>query len=596
MIKLILCLLVSIGILGISVETKNDPLIRETTTGSVRGLSRTVLDHEVHVYLGIPFAKPPIGPLRFRKPLAIEPWDGILNATTLPNSCIQERYEYFPGFEGEEMWNPNTNVSEDCLYLNIWAPQKSRLRHKESPGGGSTEVKGMPLLVWIYGGGYMTGTATLDVYDADFMAATSNVIIASMQYRVGAFGFLYLNKYFGNSEEAPGNMGLWDQVMALKWLKDNAASFGGDPNAITIFGESAGGGSVSLHLISPVTRGLVKRGILQSGTLNAPWSYMTGEKANDVAKILVDDCGCNSTLLNDNPSRVMACMRSVDAKTISVQQWNSYSGILGFPSAPTIDGDFLPKHPLDLLRETDFEDTEILIGNNQNEGTYFVLYDFIDYFEKDQPTSLGREKFLTIINTIFKNMTAVEREAIAFQYTDWEQPKNGFAYQKAVADAVGDYFFICPSTLFAQLFADRGMKVYYYFFTQRSSTNMWGEWMGVIHGDEVEYVFGRPLNTSLKYTDHERDLSMRMIQVYSNFAFTGKPTTDNDWPPYTRDNPHYFIFNAEVTGQDIGPRLSGCAFWNEFLPRLEGVPDNSKWLSQKRNDSKKQNNAKHLGK
>ncbi|XP_034939405.1 acetylcholinesterase isoform X1 [Chelonus insularis] len=551
-------------------DTKSDPLIVETSSGLIRGISKTVLDHEVHIFLGIPFAKPPIGPLRFRKPLPIEPWHGILNATTLSNSCFQERYEYFPGFDGEEMWNPNTNVSEDCLYLNIWVPQKFRVRHKEAS---STEKKAIPLLVWIYGGGYMTGTATLDVYDADFMAVASNAIIASIQYRVGAFGFLYLNKYFGNSEEAPGNMGLWDQALALKWLKTNAPAFGGDPDAITIFGESAGGGSVSLHLISPVTRGLVRRGILQSGTLNAPWSFMTAEKANEVARVLVDDCGCNSTMLTENPARVMACMRSVDAKTISVQQWNSYWGILGFPSAPTIDGVFLPKHPLDLLREADFEKTEILIGNNQNEGTYFILYDFIDYFEKDQPSFLQREKFLSIINTIFKNMSEVEREAIAFQYTDWERPKDGYRYQKAIADIVGDYFFICPSTLFAQLFADRGMKVYYYFFTQRSSTNLWGKWMGVIHGDEVEYVFGHPLNKSLKYTDKERNLSEKMIDAYSRFAFTGNPSKKNEWPLYTRDSPQYFIWNAEEEGLGFGPRSTGCAFWNEFLPRLEGVPD-----------------------
>lgn len=349
--------------------TRSDPLVVETTSGLVRGLSRTVLDHDVHVFYGIPFAKPPIGPLRFRKPLPIEPWHGVLNATTLPNSCYQERYEYFPGFEGEEMWNPNTNISEDCLYLNVWVPQKLRLRHKGSEPPVS-EKGGMPILVWIYGGGYMSGTATLDVYDADLMAATSSVIVASMQYRVGAFGFLYLNKHFGNSEEAPGNMGLWDQALALRWLRDNAAAFGGDPDSITIFGESAGGGSVSLHLISPVTRGLVRRGILQSGTLNAPWSFMTGEKAHEVGRVLVDDCGCNSTMLGESPARVMACMRSVDAKTISVQQWNSYWGILGFPSAPTIDGVFLPKHPIDLLKEADFEETEILIGNNQNEGEH----------------------------------------------------------------------------------------------------------------------------------------------------------------------------------------------------------------------------------
>jgi acetylcholinesterase len=345
-----------------------DGLVVETSTGLMRGFARTIFEREVHGFYGVPFAKPPVGPLRFRKPAPLEPWHGVLNATRMPNSCIQERYDYFLGFEGEEMWNPNTNVSEDCLYMNIWVPKRPRLRHKGSSES-SDHHGGMPILVWIYGGGYMTGTATLDVYDADIMAAQSDAIVASMQYRVGAFGFLYLSPYFEDDGEAPGNMGLWDQAMALQWLKDNAKVLGGDPNRIMIFGESAGGGSVSLHLMSPVTRGLVRRGILQSGTLNAPWSYMSAEKASEVARILVKDCNCNSSMLEDNATRVMECMKSVDAKTISVQQWNSYSGILGFPSAPTIDGVFLPKDPLDLLRESDFDKTEIMIGNNENEGT-----------------------------------------------------------------------------------------------------------------------------------------------------------------------------------------------------------------------------------
>lgn len=344
-----------------------DPLVVETTSGLVRGYTKTLLGREVHVFTGIPFAKPPVGPLRFRRPVPMDPWHGIFDANKLPNSCYQERYEYFPGFEGEEMWNPNTNISEDCLYLNIWVPQRLRFRHhNDKPLGERPKV---PILIWIYGGGYMSGTSTLDIYDADIVAATSDVIVASMQYRVGAFGFLYLKKFFPfGSEEAPGNMGLWDQALAIRWIKDNALAFGGDPELITLFGESAGGGSVSIHLISPVTRGLVKRGILQSGTLNAPWSYMTAERARQVATVLVEDCGCNASLLVTQSTKVMDCMRAVDAKTISVQQWNSYSGILGFPSAPTVDGLFLPKHPLELLREGNFQDTEILIGSNRDEG------------------------------------------------------------------------------------------------------------------------------------------------------------------------------------------------------------------------------------
>ncbi|KAE8747557.1 Acetylcholinesterase 2/Carboxyl/Cholinesterase 28 [Frankliniella occidentalis] len=381
----------------------------------------------------------------------------------------------------------------------------------------------VPVLVWIYGGGYMSGTSTLDVYNADMVAATSDVIVASMQYRVGAFGFLFLPPGARpDPEDAAGNMGLWDQALAIRWIKDNIAAFGGDPDLISLFGESAGAGSVSLHLLSPITRGLARRGILQSGTLNAPWSFMTGEKAGEVARKLIDDVGCNATKLPDAPLKVMSCMRQVDAKILSTQQWNSYWGILGFPSAPTIDGVFLPKHPLDLLREAEFDqDTEIMIGSNQDEGTYFILYDFMESFDKDGPSFLARDKFIEIVNTIFKNMNRLEREAIIFE---------------------------------------------------RTSTNLWADWMGVIHGSEIEYVFGLPLNMSLQYNARERDLSLRITQAYARFALTGKPVMDDVyWPTYSREKQEYFIFNAETSGVGKGPRAKACAFWNDFLPRLRNT-------------------------
>lgn len=129
------------------------------------------------------------------------------------------------------------------------------------------------------------------------------------QYRVGAFGFLYLAPLLpGMEDDAPGNMGLWDQALAIRWLKDNAKAFGGDADMITLFGESAGGSAVSLHMLSPITKGLSKRGILQSGTLNAPWSHMTGQQASKIGAALVEDCGCNSSLIALYPKDVMRCM------------------------------------------------------------------------------------------------------------------------------------------------------------------------------------------------------------------------------------------------------------------------------------------------
>ncbi|KAL5285150.1 BCHE family protein [Megaselia abdita] len=591
-LRSVICQCILIVQLILSVNGVIDRLVVQTTSGPVRGRSLTVQGREVHVYTGIPYAKPPVEDLRFRKPVPAEPWHGVLDATRLPSTCVQERYEYFPGFPGEEMWNPNTNVSEDCLYLNIWSPAKARLRHGRGANSADHNGKaedhtpshtppqnysGLPMLIWVYGGGFMSGSATLDIYNADILSAIGNVVVASFQYRVGAFGFLHLSPEMkGNEEEAPGNVGLWDQALAIKWMKENAKAFGADPEWLTLIGESAGSSSVNAQLVSPVTKGVVKRGMMMSGNVNAPWSHMTSDKAVEIGKALINDCNCNASLLSEAPLKVMACMRAVDAKTISVQQWNSYSGILGFPSAPTIDGAFLPDDPMTMLKSTDLEGYDILMGSVRDEGTYFLLYDFIDYFDKDEASVLGREKFLDIMKTIFNKASEPEREAIIFQYTSWEGNTQGYQNQHQIGRAVGDHFFTCPTNEYAVALSEKGASVHYYFFNHRTSTSLWGEWMGVLHGDEIEYFFGQPLNQSLQYVQKERELSRRMLNTVIEFAKTGTPTPNKDeWPEYTREDPVYYIFNVEDENEKVkpeklarSPMASRCSFWNEYLPKV----------------------------
>ncbi|XP_071515946.1 acetylcholinesterase-like isoform X2 [Panulirus ornatus] len=531
-----------------------DPLVVQTKSGLLRGFRRNVFGKNLDSFYGIPFAKPPVGDLRYKKPVPIDPWPGILDTVKLPNTCVQEPFNYFPGFVGEQMWNPNTELSEDCLYLNIWAPA-----HLREPGAEPTEV-----LVWIYGGGYMGGTSTLEIYDADIMASVNNFIVASMQYRCGAFGYLYLDM-----EDAPGNVGMYDQALAMKWLRDNAEFFGGDPDRITLFGESAGAGSIAVHLMSPVSSHLFDRAILQSGVVNSPWSIMSAERAYDIGLQLIDDVGCNASMINEEPEKMMECMRQVNAAALSLKQWNSYAGILQFPSTPIVDGAFLPDDPLEMIRRGEVKKTEILIGSNLDEGTYFMLYDFLSYFDKDEPSYLERDKFLEIINEIFKEWSPLEREAILFQYTDWENLEDGYLNQKAVADVVGDYFFICPSNLFAYLYAEAGGKVYYYFFTHRTSINPWGAWMGVLHADEIDYVFGLPLNRSLGYSEMEEQFSRDIMGYYKRFAATGRPVDESiNWPLYTREKMQYFEWNPVSNSIGKGPRVTGCAFWNELMPIL----------------------------
>lgn len=193
-----------------------------TDKGKVRGLIETSLTgKKVDAWFGIPYAQPPIGSLRFKRPHEPSMWQGIKNATKHPNTCFQILDGMFPNFSGSEMWNANTELSEDCLYLNVVVPRP--------------RPKNATVMVWIYGGGFYSGTSTLDVYDLRTLAAEENVIMVSMQYRVASLGFLY-----SGTDDAPGSVGLLDQNLALKWIHRNIHKFGGDRNKVCLFGESAG--------------------------------------------------------------------------------------------------------------------------------------------------------------------------------------------------------------------------------------------------------------------------------------------------------------------------------------------------------------------
>ncbi|XP_009076545.1 PREDICTED: acetylcholinesterase, partial [Acanthisitta chloris] len=231
-------------------------LVVPPSSGPVRGFHVPVApSSRVAAFLGIPYAEPPVGPLRFAPPRPARPWLGVLEASSYPHACFQPVDTMFPGFGGSEMWNPNREMSEDCLYLNVWVPEPK----PSNPA---------PVLVWIYGGGFYSGAASLDVYDGRFLAQAEKVLVVSMNYRVGALGFLALPGH----PEAPGNVGLLDQRLALRWVQTNIASFGGDPNSVTLFGESAGAASVGLHLLTGAGGSLFRRAILQSGSPNGPWA------------------------------------------------------------------------------------------------------------------------------------------------------------------------------------------------------------------------------------------------------------------------------------------------------------------------------------
>ena len=242
----------------------NPELVVNTKKGKIQGFeSTTPHGRKVSAWYGILYAQPPVGNLRFRHPRPIDSWDSwdsVKQTMKLPNSCVQIKDTMWPGFDGSEAWNYNTPLSEDCLYLNVVAPRPN--------------PKNAAVLLWIYGGGFWGVITTLDLYDLWTFVSEENIIAVGIQYRVASLSFLYFD-----TEDVPGNAGMFDQLMAMQWVKDNIAQFGGNPNNITLMGESAGACSVSLHLLSPLSRHLFSQAIMQSASATVPWGVITKEES-----------------------------------------------------------------------------------------------------------------------------------------------------------------------------------------------------------------------------------------------------------------------------------------------------------------------------
>ncbi|XP_032197900.1 cholinesterase isoform X2 [Mustela erminea] len=480
-------------------HTEEDIIIT-TKNGKVRGINLPVLGGTVTAFLGIPYAQPPLGRLRFKKPQFLTKWSDTWNATKYANSCYQNTDQSFPGFPGSEMWNPNTDLSEDCLYLNVWVP--------------TPKPKNTTVMIWIYGGGFQTGTSSLPVYDGKFLAWVERVIVVSMNYRVGALGFLALP---GNPE-VPGNMGLFDQQLALQWVQKNIAAFGGNPKSVTLFGESAGAGSVSLHLLSPRSQPLFTRAILQSGSSNAPWAVMSPDEARNRTLTLAKYIGCSK----ENETEIIKCLRNKDPQEVLLNE------VLVVPSdpllsvnfGPIVDGDFLTDMPDTLLQLGQFKKAQILVGVNKNEGTAFLVYG-APGFSKDNNSIITRKDFQEGLKMYFPGVSEFGRESILFYYVDLLDDQRAEKYRDALDDVLGDYNIICPALEFTKKFSELGNNAFFYYFEHRSSQLPWPEWMGVMHGYEIEFVFGLPLERRANYTKAEEILSRSIMKHWANFAKYG---------------------------------------------------------------------------
>lgn len=397
------CLLL-LGCLHLVSAQISADLVVETIKGKVRGFeTKTSHGRSLSAWYGIPYAQPPLGNLRFRHPRPRDAWEGVIDTMKLPNSCMQITDSMFPGFSGSEQWNANTPLSEDCLYLNVMVPRP----HPQNA----------TVILWIYGGGFYSGTSTLSLYDLRTFSAEENVIMVSIQYRVASLAFLFFD-----TEDVPGNAGMFDQLMAMQWVKDNIAKFGGNPDKITLMGESAGACSVALHLLSPLSRNLFHQAIMQSASATVPWGAITKEESLLRGLRLAELMNCPHD--KKNIRATIDCLRQADPKTLVNKEWEGITiGLTIGIFVPIIDGSFLDEKPMVSMKNMNFKKTNILIGTNQDEGMYFIFYHLPDMFPKEEDVFISREDFKRAINELNVYANPLQKKAIEFEYTNWLNPQ-----------------------------------------------------------------------------------------------------------------------------------------------------------------------------
>lgn len=483
----------------------------EVAGGKVEG----TLEDDIYVFRGIPFAAPPVGDLRWKAPQPVQAWDGVFNtAGKFAPSCPQQKM--IPGADQLEF-------SEDCLYLNIWTPAK-------------TTGEKLPVMVWIYGGGFAMGSASLAQFHGDELAKRG-VIVVTVGYRVGALGFLAHPELTAESpDHVSGNYGLLDQIAALQWVQKNIETFGGDPARVTVFGESAGGFSVSMLCASPLAKGLFSGAISESGGSFGPVLADSVRFADRILPSQADQALQQGKLaLPHDIQPYLQPLRTAELKgadfakrmgatTIAeLRQMpadkfvDDLSGLMG-GFWPVVDGHVIVGDQYKLYEQGKYNDVDVLIGTNSDEGSLFAI------------EAEGVEEYQTLIRERFG--TFADRILAAYPATTVEE-----TYTSAT-DIFRETIFAWPTYAWAKLQSTTGKKskVYLYYFDQPQPSSP----RGAAHGSEIDYVFGHLTGDR---TINDAILSDIIMKYWTNFAKYGDPNGENlpEWGPYNTGNPSVML-------------------------------------------------------
>uniref|UniRef100_A0A8D3C9Y9 Neuroligin 2a n=1 Tax=Scophthalmus maximus TaxID=52904 RepID=A0A8D3C9Y9_SCOMX len=566
-----------------------------TNYGKIRGIKKD-LNNEilgpVEQYLGVPYATAPIGDRRFQPPEAPGSWQEIRNATQFAPVCPQNVHGVLPEIMLPVWFTDNLDVaagyiqnqSEDCLYLNVYVPTEDgplTKKHDESSMNKPRDEdirdrRKKPVMLFIHGGSYMEGTGNM--FDASVLAAYGNVIVVTMNYRLGVLGFLSTG-----DQSAKGNYGLLDQIQALRWLNENIGHFGGDPERITIFGSGAGASCVNLLILSHHSEGLFHRAIAQSGTAISSWSV--NYQPLKYTKILARKVGCTYTETAD----LVDCLRRKNFKELVDQDIQPARYHIAF--GPVVDGDVVPDDPEILMQQGEFLNYDILIGVNQGEGLKFVD-------DSEDNDGISAAAFDYTISNFVDNLYGypegkdILRETIKFMYTDWADRDNGDMRRKTLLALFTDHQWVAPAVATAKLHAEFQSPVYFYTFYHHCQTETRPEWADAAHGDEIPYVFGVPMigATDLfpcNFSKNDVMLSAVVMTYWTNFAKTGDPnlpvpqdtkfihTKPNRfeeviWTKFNSKDKQYLHIGLKPRVRD-NYRANKVAFWLELVPHLHSL-------------------------
>ncbi|XP_060664137.1 LOW QUALITY PROTEIN: venom carboxylesterase-6 [Drosophila nasuta] len=513
----------------------------------------------MRAFMGIPYALPPLGELRFRPPIPQPGWEGERLALKDAPICMQrDPFRRDMLIEG----------SEDCLYLNVYTPDP-------------VEIAGdklLPVMVWFHGGGWQCGSGISSFYGPDFLL-DHNIVLVSANFRLGPLGFLSTETL-----DCPGNNGLKDQLQVLRWIRDNVAAFGGDPQQVTVFGESAGGASVTYHMLSPQSRGLLHRGIAQSGTYYNPWAQPAhkGVAAKRAAKLtqLVD---CDAA--GEDWAAKLKCLRSKPAEQIVATLYDmflwDFDPMIPFPPViePQHDDAFLTELPRETSAPPHGQQLPLMLGVTSEEG----LLKTAALLNLPQLLSEFKTRFEQLLPVVLNyDHHANETQQQITQHIETFYFKAGHNYNKSnhqnLTDLISDGWFVAGVDEYLQMrLQDKQQSVaptYVYLFDHKGAASFselfkggHNEFYGACHAEELQYLFpiGQELFVSAVPTRQDLQLRELMLRLWVNFASSGDPNpvigTSNlpSWLPAS---------SYPVTYARLGTKLDLDADNDELVPPL----------------------------